>query len=153
MLIGYVCSSPDDPRLDAQRAALAAAGCAKIVEERGSSPRVRARRVLGRLLDEVDRGDVLAVWRLDLLGRSAAHIVEIIDNLSARGVVVRTLSEEIDTSAPEAAMARRLIGALARFQRHTLTRGGRPRVSPSGLGRMVRKPRVRQGRSPSLVRD
>ena len=141
MLIGYACISPDDPHLVLQRQALMAAGCGEIFEERGSWKRVRARLTLRHVLDACAGGDTLVVWRLDRLGRSAQHAIEIISNLAARGVAVRALAEEIDTAAPEAAVALRLTIALAKFQHSAKSRGDRLRLSPNGRGPIVRPPR------------
>ena len=149
MLYGYACTSPDDPRLAAQRAALTAAGCSEIFAERGSWKRVRARLALGRALDACAAGDVLVVLRLDRLGRTPAHAVEIISNLAARGVAVRALDEQIDTAEPEAAVALRVIVALAKFQHSAKSRGERLRLSPNGLGKITQThppPRPRGGR-------
>ena len=115
MLIGYACISPDDPHLVLQRQALTAAGCGEIFEERGSWKRVRARLTLRHALDACAAGDVLIVWRLDLLGRSPPHAIEILHNLATRGVGARALTDEIDLTAPDAL---RLIHALAEFQHH-----------------------------------
>lgn len=55
---------------------------------------------LDQALDELNEGDTLAVWRLDRLGRSLPHLVATIDNLTRRGVNLKSLHEAIDTSAP-----------------------------------------------------
>ena len=43
-------------------------------------------------------GDTLVVTKLDRLGRSVKHLKEIVDDLQARGVGLRALSQEIDLS-------------------------------------------------------
>jgi DNA invertase Pin-like site-specific DNA recombinase len=116
MLIGYACIAPDDPHLALQREALTSIGCAEIFEERGSTLLVRARLALGRALDACAAGDVLMVCRLNLLGRSPAHAIEILHNLAARGVGLRSLTDGIDLTAPDAALTLRLIHALAEFR-------------------------------------
>jgi len=132
MLIGYACISPDDPHLALQREALTAVGCGEIYEERGSRLKVRARLALGRVLDACVAGDVLIVWRLNLLGRSPAHAIEILHNLTARGVGLRSLADEIDLTAPAAALTLRLIHALAEFGHNVLRPGDRIRLKPAG---------------------
>jgi DNA invertase Pin-like site-specific DNA recombinase len=141
MLIGYACISPDDPQLAVQRKALNIAGCGEIFHERGSLLRVRARQALGRALDACARGDVLVVWRLGLLGRSPAHAIEILHNLAARGVGLRSLTDGIDLTAPDAALTLRVIDALAEFQHRIMTHGDRGRLRPAGAPKIVRKPR------------
>jgi DNA invertase Pin-like site-specific DNA recombinase len=127
MLIGYACTSPDDPLLALQRKALMAAGCGEIFEERGSSQRVLTRVALRRALAVCAAGDVLVVWRLNLLGRSPPHAIEILHNLATRGVGARALTDEIDFTAPDAL---RLIHALAEFQYRTMTRRVGHRLRP-----------------------
>jgi DNA invertase Pin-like site-specific DNA recombinase len=43
-------------------------------------------------------GDVLVVWRLDRLGRSLPHLIEVIREVGAKGAGFRSLSENIDTT-------------------------------------------------------
>ena len=122
-----------------QRQALTAAGCVEIFHERGSWQRVRARLALGRALDACAGGDVLVVWRLGLLGRSPAHAIEILHNLAARGVGLRSLTDAIDLTAPDAPLALRLVGALAEFQHRVMPRTARLRLGPAGAPKIVRK--------------
>ena len=101
---------------------------------------MRARQALGRALDASTRGDVLVVWRLGLLGRSPAHAIEILHNLAARGVGLRSLTDGIDLTVPDAALTMRLIHALAEFQHRIMTQGDRRRLGPAGAPKIVRKP-------------
>ena len=92
MLFGYARVSTDDQNLDLQHVALTAAGCAKIFEDRITGT-ARKRIGLARALKACAAGDVLVVWRLDRLGRSLAHLIELLTGLAARGVQFRSLSE------------------------------------------------------------
>ena len=67
-------------------------------------------------------GDVLVVWKLDRLGRTLAHLVNTVQDLSARGVGLRVLTgqgAQIDTTT-----AGRLVfgifAALAEFERELI---------------------------------
>ena len=69
MLIGYARVSTDDQDTAAQVAALKATGCERIYREKASGGRWD-RPELHRLLDQLRKGDVLVVWKLDRLSRS-----------------------------------------------------------------------------------
>ena len=62
-------------------------------------------------------GDVLAVWRLDRLGRSPPHLIETMGALDARGVGFRSLSESIDTTTSGGRLIFHVFGALGQFER------------------------------------
>ena len=62
-------------------------------------------------------GDVLAVWRLDRLGRSLPHLIETIGALEARGVGFRSLTESIDTTTSGGRLIFHVFGALGQFER------------------------------------
>src|SRR5580658_3857858 len=71
MIIGYARVSTTEQNLDLQRDALKRAGCEKNIEDTVSGGKVQ-RPGLERVHDTLPSGDVLAVWRLDRLGRRCA---------------------------------------------------------------------------------
>lgn len=99
-LIGYARVSTDEQATEAQQLELRSAGCETIVEEYGSGAS-RARPALARLVREIGTGETLVVVRLDRLARSVAHLLEVIDELNAKGAHFRSLSDPIDTSTPQ----------------------------------------------------
>ena len=65
-------------------------------------------------------GDVLVVWKLDCLGRSLAHLVNTVQDLSARGVGLRVLTgqgAQIDTTTAAGRLVFGIFAALAEFER------------------------------------
>jgi DNA invertase Pin-like site-specific DNA recombinase len=52
------------------------------------------------MLDFAHPGDTIVVWRLDRLGRSLTHLIEMVMGLQARGINFRSLTEYVDTSTP-----------------------------------------------------
>jgi DNA invertase Pin-like site-specific DNA recombinase len=125
-LIGYarVSTLDQDPAL--QLDALAAAGCAKVFEDRASGAR-SDRPGLRQALDYVREGDVLIVWKLDRLGRSLAHLIETVAMLEQHGVGFRSITEAIDTTTPGGRLVFHLFGALGQFERDLIrerTRAG-----------------------------
>jgi len=48
----------------------------------------------------IKAGDTLTVWKRDRLGRSLRDLIGLLDDLKARGLAFRSLTEAIDTARP-----------------------------------------------------
>ena len=117
MLIGYARVSTDDQHLDGQRAALRAAGCQRIYEEKISGTE-RNRPELTRLLDHVREGDVVVATRLDRLARSTRDLLEVAELLKQANVGLRSLAEPwADTTSPAGKMVLTVFAGIAEFER------------------------------------
>jgi DNA invertase Pin-like site-specific DNA recombinase len=140
--IGYSRTSTSDQDPALQIDALTQARCERIFEETASGA-LDARPELERLLDHLRSDDVLVVWRLDRLGRSLKHLIEVVGQLEERGVALHSITEGIDTSTPGGKLVFHIFGALAEFERDLIRertmaglaaarargrRGGRPTV-------------------------
>jgi len=79
-----------------------------------------ARPALDDVLERLGPGDVLVVWRLDRLARSLRHLLQLIDELTSRGVGFRSLTESIDTTTATGRLVLHLFGALGEFERDLL---------------------------------
>jgi DNA invertase Pin-like site-specific DNA recombinase len=126
MLIGYARVSTTEQNLDLQRDALKQAGCVKIIEDTASGGKVQ-RSGLDRALELLRQGDTLVVWRLDRLGRSLRHLIELITELEQAGIGFRSVTEAIDTTSPGGTLVFHIFGALAEFERNLIrerTRAG-----------------------------
>ena len=99
MNIGYARVSTDDQNPDLQLAALQKAGCERIFTDKATGAHVK-RPELTRCLKVLTEGDTLTVWKLDRLGRSLRDLIGLLDDLKARGVAFRSLTEAIDTTTP-----------------------------------------------------
>src|SRR3954453_9985575 len=145
MLIGYARVSTSDQETATQVAALKAAGCERIYREKASGGRWD-RPELHRLLDQLRKGDVLVVWKLDRLSRSLRDVLIIMECLGEASAGFRSLTEAIDTTTAAGRMMMQMVGAFAEFERAMLrerTKGGldsarregriggrRPKLSP-----------------------
>ncbi len=116
MQIGYARVSPVDQNAALQHDALKAAGCEKIFTDEVSGG-FTARRELDRALAGLEPSDTLVVWKLDRLGRSLSHLVNLIAELGARGISFRSLSDPIDTTKASGHQVLRTVRALAEFER------------------------------------
>jgi DNA invertase Pin-like site-specific DNA recombinase len=116
MDIGYARVSTGEQTLDLQLDALQKAGCGKIYRETASGAKAD-RPVLEDVLSYLRPGDTLVVWRLDRLGRSLKHLIEVVAALAERGVGFKSLTEQIDTTTPGGKLIFHVFGALAEFER------------------------------------
>ncbi|WP_295998920.1 recombinase family protein [Rugamonas sp.] len=115
-LIGYARVSTAEQDTALQTDALRMAGCERIFEDSISGTKIN-RPGLAAVLAFLRDGDVLAVWRLDRLGRSLPHLIEVIGGLEARGVGFRSLTESIDTTTSGGRLFFHVFGALGQFER------------------------------------
>jgi len=119
MLIGYARVSTNDQETATQVAALKAAGCERIYREKASGGRWD-RPELHRLLDQLRKGDVLVVWKLDRLSRSLRDVLTIMEHLRESSAGFRSVTEAIDTTTAAGRMMMQMVGAFAEFERAML---------------------------------
>jgi len=114
--VGYARVSTLDQNPELQLDALKTNGCAKLFVERASGAK-EERPQLRAALDYLRPGDTLVVWKLDRLARSMKQLIETVDELKARGIGFRSLTEAIDTTTAAGELFFHLFGALAQFER------------------------------------
>ena len=114
MLVGYmrVSSESDRQSTDLQRDALLKAGVdtRHLFEDKASGMKDQ-RDGLIRALAFLRDGDCLVVWKLDRLGRSLPHLLDIITSLRKRGIAFRSLTEQMDTTTAHGELLFHLFGA------------------------------------------
>jgi DNA invertase Pin-like site-specific DNA recombinase len=154
-LIGYMRVSKADGSqvLNLQRDALLSAG----VKERHlyrdtASGKKDDRPGLTACLQALREGDTLVVWKLDRLGRSLRHLVNVVHELTSRDIGLRVLTGQgaaIDTTTPAGKLVFGIFASLAEFERDLIserTRAGlasarargrkggrRPKMTPAKL--------------------
>ena len=100
-------------------AALKAGGCERIYREKASGGRWD-RPELHRLLEQLRKGDVFVVWKLDRLSRSLRDVLVIMERLGEAKAGFHSLTEAIDTTTPAGRMMMQMVGAFAEFERAML---------------------------------
>ena len=153
MNIGYARVSSQDQNLDLQNDALKAAGCENIYTDKMSGAKTN-RPGLEEILGFIRKGDTLVVWRLDRLGRSLKHLIQVLNILDERGVYFKSIQESLDTSTPGGKLIFHVFGALAEFERDIIRertlaglaaarargrKGGRPRILSKKQVEMAKK--------------
>lgn len=120
----YARVSTDDQKADLQLDALRQYAQARGVEVYREyvdfiSGAKESRPALNEMLADARRGkfSAVAVWKIDRLGRSVAHLLTILSELQTLGVAFVSLQEAIDTATPAGKMVFTFLGAVAEFER------------------------------------
>jgi len=118
MLVGYMRVSTEDQTTQLQKDALLKYGVdsRNIFEDKISGSK-DIRNGLDSALEFLQSGDTLVVWKLDRLGRSLAHLINIINSLKEKGIGFVSLTEGMDTTTASGELFFHIFGALAQFER------------------------------------
>ena len=144
MKLGYARVSTDDQSLDLQLDALRQAGCEKIYQERASGSR-DDRPQLAALLAALQPGDSVVVWKLDRLGRSTRHLIDLVNQFQQQQVDFVCLTLGVDTSTSMGRLVFTIFAGFAEFERELI----RERTN---AGLAAARARGRQGgRRPGLT--
>jgi DNA invertase Pin-like site-specific DNA recombinase len=142
MKVGYARVSTIDQNLDLQIDALKENGCEQIFQDKVSGATDK-RKGLEEVLHYVRSGDTLMVWRLDRLGRTMHHLIQVVNDLNSRGVSFHSLQENImmDRSNATGQSMFHLFASLAEFEQNLIrerTKSGR--VAARARGRLGGRP-------------
>ena len=116
MFIGYARVSTPEQKLRSQKDALRKVGCTRIFTDVASGAQA-SREGLDKALAFLREKDTLVVWKLDRLGRSLKHLIEMVTELQSRKIGFRSLQENIDTTTSGGKLVFHVFGALAEFER------------------------------------
>jgi DNA invertase Pin-like site-specific DNA recombinase len=134
MRLGYARVSTEDQNLDGQCQRLSASGCEKLFEEKISGAR-RNRPKLEKLIEQLRKGDILVVTRLDRLARSTSELLRIAERLTEKSAGLQSLDEPwADTTSPSGRMVMTIFAGIAEFERTLI-------ISRTSDGRLAAKAR------------
>lgn len=119
MKIGYARVSTKDQNLDLQIEALQKVGCEKIFQEKISGA-TKNRPELDKMIEHLRKDDEVYVWRLDRLGRSLKHIIDLVLELNGKGVVIKGLSDGVDTSTMSGRLFLNIMASLSEYERELI---------------------------------
>lgn len=99
-----------------------------------------------RLMDYIEPGGTVVVWRIDRLGRSLIDVLNTVNLLRDKGVKIRSLSDGIDPETTSGRLMLGMLATLAEYERELITervnagiaaakqngtRFGRPPIDPA----------------------
>jgi DNA invertase Pin-like site-specific DNA recombinase len=126
VLVGYARVSRADgsQSTDLQLDALIAAGVEpdRIYQDHASGKR-DDRPQLAACVKALRTGDTLVVWKLDRLGRDLRHLVNIVHDLTERGIGFKVLTGQgaaVDTTTAAGKMVFGIFAALAEYERELI---------------------------------
>lgn len=119
MKFGYARVSTKDQNLSLQIEALEKAGCEKIFQEKISGS-TKNRPELDKMISHLRKDDILFVWRLDRLGRSLKNIIDLVLSLSEKEVVIKGISDGVDTSTSSGRLFLNIMASLAEYERELI---------------------------------
>ena len=114
--IGYARTSTVDQNLDAQIAALKAAGCGMVRTEQKSGTSLEGRTELKTILDFIHPGETLVVTRIDRLAHSMQDLQTIVARLKENGADLATTEQPVDTSTATGKAFFDMLGVFAEFE-------------------------------------
>ncbi|MEA5259512.1 recombinase family protein [Arcicella aquatica] len=116
MKIGYARVSTKDQNLEMQTDALTKVGCEIIFTETASGAKTD-RVELTKMLSQLRKGDIVVVYKLDRLGRSLKHLLEVVAQLNDKQVGIQSISDAIDTTTPQGRLFFNISACFAEFER------------------------------------
>lgn len=115
MIYGYARVSTIEQDTTLQLDALQRSGVEQILQEKRSS--VGNRPKLRELLEALQPGDMVKVYKIDRLARSLIDLLSILDRIQKAGAAFQSLTEPVDTSTSAGRMMMHMLGAFAEFER------------------------------------
>ncbi|HDR7502779.1 TPA: recombinase family protein [Bacillus toyonensis] len=152
MKLAYARVSTQDQNLELQMDALKKFGYDEIYTEKVSGMKTE-RPELDKLFNKLRKGDTVIVWKLDRLGRSTKHVLEIAEQLEELGVELVSIQDKIDTTTATGKAMFRMLVVLNEMERDIISErtkaglesarargrvGGRPKKPNSNIEKALK---------------
>lgn len=155
MILGYARASTVEQAasVEQQMERLKAAGAEKVWSDLGVSGGTMFRGEFQKMLEQARAGDVLLVTKLDRFGRTVRGIVELVDELTTKGIALRTL-DGIDTSDenPSSRFFLQIMASFAELER-SMTRLRTKEAAAARRDPKTGRMRGNQGGRPAVVKS
>lgn len=116
---GYARVSTADQTLDLQVDALNKHGVHKVYQEKASGAK-DDREELSKVLDRLDAGDTLVVYKLDRLARSTIKLIQVLDDIQKKDANLVSINDSIDTTTAAGKALFGMLAVFAEFERNII---------------------------------
>ena len=127
MKIGYIRVSTQDQNTIRQEAMMESLGVEELYIDRASGKNTQ-RPELQKMLDYVRRGDMVIVESISRFARNTRDLLELVEQLTAKGVEFVSQKEAIDTSTPTGKFMLTVFGAVAELEREYILQRQREEI-------------------------
>jgi DNA invertase Pin-like site-specific DNA recombinase len=142
---GYIRTSRETQSTQLQVDAMAKVdGLKKIYTDEGVSGTLASRPEWDKLIERLEEGDEVVIWKFDRVGRNTLNVLEAVKTITDKGATFRSLTEKIDTSGPMGTAMLTIMAAFAQLERDTI-------VERTRAGLDAAKAQGRVGGRPSVV--
>lgn len=141
---GYARTSTTSQQSDLQTDALAKLDLHRVYVDAGVSGTLASRPEWDKLLDRLEPGDEVVVWKFDRIGRNTLNVLEAVKTITDRGATFRSITEQIDTSGPMGQAMLTIMAAFAQLERDQI-------VERTRAGLDAAKAKGKVGGRPSVV--
>jgi DNA invertase Pin-like site-specific DNA recombinase len=118
--IGYARVSTKDQRVDLQMDALKLYDCERIFIDHGERGAKRNRPEWDKCWESLQEGDVLVIYKLDRVGRSLRNLIEIVEDLKSKGVEIKTIDGDLDTTTSAGKLMFNIMASFAEYERELI---------------------------------
>ncbi|MCF6777884.1 recombinase family protein [Thiotrichales bacterium 19X7-9] len=115
-VFAYARVSTKGQKLESQLDALKKHGYDEIFIDKASGVKEN-RPELENLKTKLRKGDTILIYRLDRIGRSLKHLIEITNEFNDMGVELISINDKIDTTSPMGKLIFHISAAYANFER------------------------------------
>ncbi|WP_044170388.1 recombinase family protein [Flectobacillus major] len=141
MKIGYARVSTQEQTLDLQVDALKKYGCESIYTDKISGLKAH-KPEFEEMMKFLREGDTIVIWKLDRLGRSTKHLIDLVAELEKRKINLVSLNDPIDTTSPSGILVFQIFCALAEHERNIIVQRTKAGLaSARARGRMGGRPK------------
>lgn len=146
MIKGYARVSTNEQDLETQLEKLNNAGASEIFKEKSTGTKTDGRKELKKLLDNLEKGDIVLITKIDRLARSITDLRELVNQINKKGADVQFLDNNLmfkaETKDTMATLMLNMLGSFAEFERDLIV----SRTQEGKAHAKANNPNFREGR-------